>query len=145
MFGIRNLREPREASQPNQLDMVGERGFEPPTPWSRIRWPQEVRVTPRVLRQHGGPLFMQLSRISLASQVCPNDTEQTHARRAGMHGLRHKERHTTCLSEPMCLELPFRQSSAGVNPPDLLFPHLNGKPRTTLRVAWSQICKAAGL
>jgi hypothetical protein len=30
MFGIRNLREPRELSQPNQLDMVGERGFEPP-------------------------------------------------------------------------------------------------------------------
>jgi integrase len=26
-----------------------------------------------------------------------------------------------------------------------LFPGLNGKPRTTLRVAWSQICKAAGL
>ena len=35
MFGIRNLRKPRELSQPNQLDMVGERGFEPPTPWSR--------------------------------------------------------------------------------------------------------------
>src|SRR5579864_4018505 len=29
MFGIRNLRKPRELSQPNQLDMVGERGFEP--------------------------------------------------------------------------------------------------------------------
>ena len=28
-FGIRNLRKPRELSQPNQLDMVGERGFEP--------------------------------------------------------------------------------------------------------------------
>jgi hypothetical protein len=28
MFGIRNLRKPRELSQPNQLDMVGERGFE---------------------------------------------------------------------------------------------------------------------
>ncbi len=26
-----------------------------------------------------------------------------------------------------------------------LFPGLNGKPRTTLRLAWSQICKAAGL
>ena len=26
-----------------------------------------------------------------------------------------------------------------------LFPGLTGKPRTTLRVAWSQICKAAGL
>jgi integrase len=26
-----------------------------------------------------------------------------------------------------------------------LFPGLNGKPRTTLRVAWSQICNAAGL
>ncbi|HEY6337080.1 MAG TPA: site-specific integrase [Candidatus Sulfotelmatobacter sp.] len=26
-----------------------------------------------------------------------------------------------------------------------LFPGLSGKPRTTLRVAWSQICKAAGL
>ena len=38
MFGIRNLREPRELSQPNQLDMVGERGFEPPTPWSRTRF-----------------------------------------------------------------------------------------------------------
>jgi hypothetical protein len=25
MFGIRNMREPRELSQPNQLDMVGER------------------------------------------------------------------------------------------------------------------------
>ena len=37
MFGIRNLRKPRESSQPNQLDMVGERGFEPPTPWSRSR------------------------------------------------------------------------------------------------------------
>jgi hypothetical protein len=35
MFGIRNLRKPRELSQPNQLDMVGERGFEPPTPWPR--------------------------------------------------------------------------------------------------------------
>ena len=35
LFGIRNLRKPRELSQPNQLDMVGERGFEPPTPWSR--------------------------------------------------------------------------------------------------------------
>ena len=32
MFGIKNLRKPRELSQPNQLDMVGERGFEPPTP-----------------------------------------------------------------------------------------------------------------
>src|ERR1700746_3295270 len=37
MFGIRNLRKPRELSQPNQLDMVGERGFEPPTPWPRIK------------------------------------------------------------------------------------------------------------
>src|ERR1700745_638766 len=37
MFEIRNLRKPRELSQPNQLDMVGERGFEPPTPWSRKR------------------------------------------------------------------------------------------------------------
>ena len=26
MFGIRNLREPRELSQPNQLDMVGPSG-----------------------------------------------------------------------------------------------------------------------
>src|SRR5205807_1000008 len=26
-----------------------------------------------------------------------------------------------------------------------LFPGLNGQPRTTLRVAWSKICKAAGL
>jgi integrase len=26
-----------------------------------------------------------------------------------------------------------------------LFPGLNGQPRTTLRLAWSQICKAAGL
>jgi hypothetical protein len=34
MFEIRNLREPRELSQPNQQVMVGERGFEPPTPWS---------------------------------------------------------------------------------------------------------------
>ena len=37
VFGIRNLRKPRELSQPNQLDMVGERGFEPPTPWSRSK------------------------------------------------------------------------------------------------------------
>jgi hypothetical protein len=40
---------------------------------------------------------MQRSPISLASQVCPNDTEKTHARRAGMRGLRHKERHKTFL------------------------------------------------
>jgi hypothetical protein len=40
MFGIRNLWEPRELSQPNQLDMVGDRGFEPPAPWSRT-WGKE--------------------------------------------------------------------------------------------------------
>jgi hypothetical protein len=38
LFGIRNLRKPRELSQPNQLELVGERGFEPPTPWSRTRF-----------------------------------------------------------------------------------------------------------
>jgi len=32
MFGIRNLQKPRELSQPNQLDMVGERGFVECTP-----------------------------------------------------------------------------------------------------------------
>src|SRR5579864_218831 len=32
LFGIRNLRKPRELSQPNQLDMVGERGFKPSPP-----------------------------------------------------------------------------------------------------------------
>src|SRR5713226_6014255 len=46
MFGIRNLREPREASQPNQLDMVGERGFEPPTPWSRTRCSTRLSHSP---------------------------------------------------------------------------------------------------
>ena len=46
MFGIRNLREPRELSQPNQLDMVGERGFEPPTPWSRTRCSTRLSHSP---------------------------------------------------------------------------------------------------
>jgi hypothetical protein len=45
MFGIRNLRKPRELSQPNQLDMVGERGFEPPTPGPELR-PTSPPVTP---------------------------------------------------------------------------------------------------
>jgi hypothetical protein len=44
VFEIRNLREPRELSQPNQLDMVGERGFEPPTPWSRTSSGHYARV-----------------------------------------------------------------------------------------------------
>ena len=46
MFGIRNLRKPRELSQPNQLDMVGERGFEPPTPWSRTRCSTRLSHSP---------------------------------------------------------------------------------------------------
>jgi hypothetical protein len=32
--------------QANNLRMVGERGFEPPTPWSRIQWRKEDQVTP---------------------------------------------------------------------------------------------------
>src|SRR5271165_7131084 len=46
MFGIRNLRKPRELSQPDQLDMVGERGFEPPTPWSRTRCSTRLSHSP---------------------------------------------------------------------------------------------------
>jgi hypothetical protein len=46
LFGIRNLRKPRELSQPNQLDMVGERGFEPPTPWSRTRCSTRLSHSP---------------------------------------------------------------------------------------------------
>ncbi len=46
MFGIRNLQKPRELSQPNQLDMVGERGFEPPTPWSRTRCSTRLSHSP---------------------------------------------------------------------------------------------------
>src|SRR2546422_7473394 len=57
MFGIRNLRKPRELSQPNQLDMVGERGFEPPTPWSRRLDARETnnlhRVRPTVMECAG--------------------------------------------------------------------------------------------
>jgi hypothetical protein len=45
VFGIRNLREPRELSQPNQLDMVGERGFEPPTPGPELGCPANFVVT----------------------------------------------------------------------------------------------------
>ncbi len=36
----------------------------------------------------------------------------------------------------------MKQHSDGTG---FLFPGLNGKPRTTLRIAWSQICKPAGL
>src|SRR5271165_6475728 len=50
MFGIRNLRKPRELSQPNQLDMVGERGFEPPTPWSRTRCSTRLSHSPTLCR-----------------------------------------------------------------------------------------------
>ncbi len=60
LFGIRNLRKPQESSQPNQLELVGERGFEPPTPWSRTRCSTRLshsptrqfeggRTTPRLL------------------------------------------------------------------------------------------------
>ncbi len=42
------------------------------------------------------------------------------------------------------LELLTRMKSQN-NGSKFLFLGLNGKPRTTLRVAWSQVCKAAGL
>ena len=40
------IQSPRELSQPNQLDMVGERGFEPPTPWSRTRCSTRLSHSP---------------------------------------------------------------------------------------------------
>ena len=38
-------------------------------------------------------MFIRFSRIFPALHLCPSDTQQTHARRAGMLGLRHKPRH----------------------------------------------------
>ncbi len=43
------------------------------------------------------------------------------------------------------VELLVRMKQESDATTGFLFPGLNGKPRTTLRVAWSQICKAAGL
>jgi hypothetical protein len=64
MFGIRNLREPRELSQPNQLDMVGERGFEPLTrsrffsPAGNGEGPEDRRKFRVILSRHLSPLRM---------------------------------------------------------------------------------------
>jgi hypothetical protein len=43
---MQKLAKPRELNQPNQLDMVGERGFEPPTPWSRTRCSTRLSHSP---------------------------------------------------------------------------------------------------
>ena len=38
-------------------------------------------------------MFIRFRRIFPALHLCPSDTQQTHARRAGILGLRHKPRH----------------------------------------------------
>ncbi len=74
-------------------ELVGERGFEPPTPWSRTRWPKEASMTPSDPLQHGSPVFMRARRIVAALHVYPSDRERNLPRRVGMGGLRHKPRH----------------------------------------------------
>src|SRR5271166_824098 len=89
VFGIRNLRKPRELSQPNQLNMVGERGFEPPTPWSRTRCSTRLSHSPTALRAatgtHHPPVHVY---FSIGTQII------TSARRAALLPRRHLSRYT---------------------------------------------------
>jgi len=84
---------------------------------------------------HASPLLLSCARTTLKKLTRDGQ---------GCAGYDTKSDTKLVYPEPMRLEAPFRQSSAGGQPTRFLSLHLKGQPRTTVGVAWSQICKAAG-
>src|SRR5487761_2291023 len=94
---MKDLREPRELSQPNQLVMVGAEGFEPPTLCSQSRCATRLRHAPPTISPYparppagdtgSGTRIIRgvRGRVNFTRDICENprpdkSTEETHAR-----------------------------------------------------------------
>src|SRR5260370_4496123 len=75
------------------INMAGTTGLEPATSAVTVLRRRKHLPTPNERKPHVEIVSMRFRRIYRARCVYPSDTEQTHARRAGMAGLRHKSRH----------------------------------------------------